>query len=189
MPHAIPPDLQPSLTFVTERIEKQAAQSGTPLTEEEHQLLSNLPTRATKLDWYDPEYPTFEIQAPIDHAYERLCLLAKEAYAGDLRADPGLAANWRLAAAVSTLHQHPMAWLLWWAGLRQHKPWWDRLLLFLTALLWVLFNLVVAIVGGDRISGPRGWLLFVVANVGALVLIYFICRWTGSRHLRQLFQK
>src|SRR5579871_518536 len=127
-------DLSAALAFVIDRIEQEAMRSGEPLNEDERFLLNNLPrvSTATDINLGDPEAtPPY---VPRDRTYERLCVLAKAARRNDVQLNPA-SLDWEFAFAVAKLNQHPLSWLLQWAGVKQHRPWWDRWLLIVAALL------------------------------------------------------
>ena len=120
-------DLQRALEFVISRVEEEAHDVGEPLSEDEKQLLRNLPSQAAFGYWRTPTEPFI----PRDFVYERLCSVARSAY----RRSPS--PEWRFCAAVLKLNRHPMLWLLWWAGAREPRPWWDRWSLIASGLLLV----------------------------------------------------
>ena len=145
-------DLNAALAFVIDRIKQQAMRSGEPLNEEERFLLNNLPTVSTapEISIGDPEVPLQFV--PRDETYERLCVLAKAARRNDLRLNPA-SLDWDFAFAVAKLSQHPLCWLLQWAGVKQRRPWWDRWLLILAALLFIAASVSLMVV--VRFVGKR----------------------------------
>ena len=76
-----------------------------------------------------------------------------------------------------------------WAGVKEHKPWWDRPLLVVTALTFtsVTFALMwFAEVG----SGSRsGWIAFDVGYIGMLLLFYFASRHIEEWQLKHTIEK
>ena len=110
-----PGDLDAALTFVIGRVEAQAMLSGEPLDEDERLLLNDLPTTPSmpEISNDDPMFPT-HIRLR-DTTYERLCALAKAARRSDVAENPALL-DWDFAFSVTKLNNHPMYWLLQWAG-------------------------------------------------------------------------
>jgi len=130
-------DLDAALRFVIGRIEEEANRSGKPLSHEERLLLNNLPTDPPLFQnsgGYE-EFPP--VVVPRDATYERLCALAKSAQHSDRTVNAD-ADGWEFAVAVSTLYRHPISWLLWWAGVKTHKPARDPLLLLGAAALLLI---------------------------------------------------
>jgi uncharacterized membrane protein YcjF (UPF0283 family) len=135
----------------------------------------------------DPEWPAFLI--PRDTAFERLCTLARAAHNADAQLNPASTLDWEFAVAVLKLNRHPMSWLLGWAGMKERRPWWDRWLLIVAALLVAIgFAAVMLIAGNDS------WSRFQWAGVGAgyvaiLILLYLGSRWTEQRQLKQTIER
>jgi hypothetical protein len=173
-------DLDDALSFVVERIEREATRSGKPLTEEEGSLLNNLPTTplfplsATS----DPEF--LPLPVPRDLAYERLIALAKEARQHDVRVDSMSHRKWRNAATVFKLNKHPMSWLLRWSGIREQKPWWDGSLLIISATLLVFCFVAIILWGIVETWTRLGWIAVGLGYFVVVLLLYF-----GSRHIEE----
>jgi hypothetical protein len=184
-------DLTQALAFVVRRIEEEARRSGEPLTDEQRFLLHDLPRESVfpPDSGSAPEFPPPMMRPPKDLAYERLIALAKEARRNDLQLTPTSELDWKFADAVSKLNDHPMSWLLRWAGVKERKPWWDRPLLVGTALTFasVTFALMwFAEVG----SGSRsGWIAFGVGYIGILLLFYFASRHIEEWQLKHTIEK
>jgi hypothetical protein len=182
-------DLETSLAFVIGRIEEEATRSGEPLSDEERALLNDLPTTSVVPMWYGSDPESLTVTVPRDTAFERLCALARSARNSDARLIPTSALNWEFAAAVSKLNHHPMSWLLRWAGVKVRRPWWDRWLLVLAALL-VIFSGA----GLLLLAGNPPWTLFqrvgFAAGYAAVLLpIYFASRrleeWQLKRNIER----
>jgi hypothetical protein len=171
------PDLNDALSFLIKRIAEEATRSGKPLTEEEGFLLNNLPTAPLfpLTGPSDPEFPTLSV--PRDLAYERLIALAKEARQYDVRVDSTGDRRWRYAATVCKLNRHPMSWLLRWSGIREQKPWWDGLLLIISASLLVFCFVAMIFLGIVETWTRLGWIAGGLGFFVVVLLLYF-----GSRH-------
>lgn len=181
-------DLRVALEFVIRRIEEQAMRSGEPLNHEQRLLLNDLPESSPvpQIVVGDPESPA--ILVPRDMNYERLCAAAKAAYRSDLELNPA-SLDWQFAFDVLRLNRHPLNWLLQWPGVKQQKPWWDGWLLVAAALFFVVCTMTFmfpVIKGGDD---ARHWILFGVAYVALVVLMYFVSRsleqWQLRRHIEK----
>jgi hypothetical protein len=122
----------------------------------------------------DPESPT--VPVPRDTVFERLCALARDARKSDVRLAPTSALDWEFAAAVSKLNHHPMSWLLHWAGVKVRRPWWDRWLLVLAALLVIFSGAGLMLLAGNPPWTPFRWIGFAAAYIAVLLPIYFASR-------------
>jgi hypothetical protein len=163
-------DMSAALAFVINRIEEQAMRLGQPLDEEQRYLLNNLPDQpdAPEFSTGDPEFPVnFRLR---DITYERLCALAKGAYRNDRKMNTG-SHEWEFAFNVSKLNRHPMCWLLQWAGVKQRKPWWDRLLLVAVALVSILATMSMMLLVIDK---GWAWWRWAVVGVGCIGLMFFV---------------
>jgi hypothetical protein len=132
-------DLKAATKFVIDRIAAEATQSGKRLTSEEQFLLENLPHTSPAMTFAasDPRNLT---PVPRDLNYERISALAKHAYLADFPQNHELL-KWECASAVFLFHNDPMWTLLHYAGVRNHRPWWDPFLLLFGALLWIAITL------------------------------------------------
>src|ERR1700722_12627982 len=157
-------DLDAARGFVMARIEDQAMRSGEPLSEEQHFLLHNLPRRSDPLEFNngDPEYPVYLV--PRDTIYERLCVLARAAHRGDVELNPG-SQEWEFAFKVLKLNRHPMCWLLQWAGVKLQRPWWDRWLLAIAALFFVISTMILMLLVMDEPWALWRWTAVVAGYV------------------------
>jgi hypothetical protein len=175
-------DLIAALNFVTQRIEAEAKLQGEPLNDDERVLLHNLPTESLIDVSPGPDSPGLVLR---DFGYERLCSLAKAAYRADLSMSSGGTAAWEFAAAVSRLHRHPIRFVLQWGGVKVQKPWWDKWLLIVAALVVV----VVGLAGGLLIDGqPKTSARFIITvSVAAafFLAIYFSSRQIERWQLKQ----
>jgi hypothetical protein len=184
-PMNVTEDLRPALEVVIARIEQEALRSGEPLNDEQRFLLNNLPTESAlpAMDGTDPESPPL-VSIPRDLAYECLIALAREARRNDRQANPASAVEWKLAYVVSKLNRHPMAWLLEWAGMKEPKPWWDRPVLVVSALL--VTGTAVALLVSAEIAGRGPWLWIGVgiAPISMLGVLWLLSRRMQDRHLR-----
>jgi hypothetical protein len=182
-------DLEHALAFVIDRMEEEATRSGYPLTDEQRFLLNDLPRDSAlpMTNANDPEYPPMIV--PRDVAYERLIALARNARRNDQRVNPASDLEWKFAVAVSSLNRHPMSWLLHWAGMKQPRPWWDRLLLIGASLLFT-FLLVALILFGEIETATRlRWLGIGVGYIVMLLLVYFASRHIGEWQLTKIIEK
>lgn len=181
-------DLGAALRFVIGRIEEEAMRSGGPLSDDQHLLLNNLPKHSSlpEIVTGDPESPPLLV--PRDTTYERLCALAKAAHRNDLELNPA-SLDWEFAFAVSKLNRHPMCWLLQWAGVKRRRPWWDRWLLLIAALFFIMSTMALMLLAGNE-----PWNLFQWAGVGAgyiaiMLLMYFASRRIEERQLEQNIER
>jgi hypothetical protein len=165
-------DLSAALNFVSQRIEAEAKLQGEPLNDDERVLLENLPAESLIDVSPSPDSPTL---VPRDFGYERLCAIAKAAYRADL-SNAERTAAWEFAAAVSKLHGHPMRWLLQWGGVRIEKPWWDKWLLFLAALLVVVVGLTCGLLADGQPKTSARFIASVSAGMAFFLGIYFSSR-------------
>ena len=182
-------DLDKSLAFVIGRIEEEATRSGEPLSDEERFLLNDLPTYSVVPmgNGSDPESLT--VLVPRDTVFERLCALARDARNSDARLAPTSAIDWEFAAAVSKLNHHPMSWLLHWAGVKVRRPWWDRWLLVLAALLVIFSGAGLMLLAGNLPWTPFRWIAFAVAYAAVLLPIYFASRRLEEWQLKQNIER
>jgi len=183
-----PADLRAALAFVIGRIEEQAMLSGEPLNEEERFLLNNLPTVsiATEISIGDPEVPLHFV--PRDRMYERLCALAKAALRNDVQLNPA-ALDWDFAFAVAKFRQHPLSWLLQWAGVKQRRPWWDRWLLIVAALVFIAASVPLMLLVIDQPWWFWRWAVVVAGYTGILLFMYFASRRIEQRQLRRNIER
>lgn len=179
-------DLDTALAFVTKRIEEEAMQSGSPLSDDERVLLHDLPRRSEMPMWSDSESLVF---VPRDTAYEKLCTAAKAAYRKDLLINPNSASNWEFAAAVSRLNRHPISWLLHWAKVKERKPWWDKWALLAAALLFIASMAVPMVLAGAEPWTPLRWTAVGIGYVAAIVLMYFASRRIEEWQLKRTIER
>jgi hypothetical protein len=177
-------DFSAALAFVIYRIEQEAMRSGEPLNEEERFLLNNLPTVSTapEINIGDPEVPLPSI--PRDRTYERLCVLAKAARRNDVQLNPA-SLDWDFAFAVAKLSHHPLSWLLQWAGVKQRRPWWNRWLLIVAALLVIGAGVPLMFLVIDRPWSLWRWTIVVAGYTGVLLFMYFASRRIERRQLKR----
>lgn len=173
-------DLDKSLAFVIGRIEDEATRSGEPLSDEERSLLNDLPTDSVVPMWSGSDPESLTIPVPRDGVFERLCALARNARNSDARLTAASAFDWEFASAVSKLNHHPMSWLLHWAGVKVRRPWWDRWLLVLAALLVIFSGAGLMMLAGNSPWTVFQWIGFAVANIAVWLPIYL-----SSRRLEQ----
>jgi hypothetical protein len=177
-------DIEKALSFVIARVEGEAMLSGEPLNEDERDLLNDLPRTPSmpEISSYDPAFST-DVRLR-DTNYERLCALAKAARLKDVALNPAML-DWDFAFSVTKLNNHPMCWLLQWAGVKQHRPWWDRWLLVAAAVLFFaatmpLFSLVV-----DKPPAIWRWALTGSGYVLAILCMYFASRRVERKQLQR----
>jgi hypothetical protein len=181
-------DLGAALGFVISRIEEQATRSGKPLTEEQLFLLSNLPHHSATPEFNtgDPEFPLYFV--PRDTTYERLCALAKSAHRSDLELNPG-SPDWEFAFNVTKLSRHPMCWLLQWAGMKQRRPWWDRWLLIIAALLFIMSTMPLMLLVINEPVAWWSWTAVVAGYISIMLLMYFASRRIEERQLERNIER
>lgn len=138
-------DLDAAIGFVIDRISEQGTRCGTHLSDHERHFLHYLPTHPTNptLVWREGFYsrtawPTRPLR---DYQFERLCALAKDAHRYDVETGTSAKNEWKFAAAVLQLNNHPMAWFLNWAGIRTRARWSGCLLVCTATLIIILFSL------------------------------------------------
>lgn len=181
-------DLRVALTFVIGRIEEQAMLSGEPLSEDQRFLLINLPnvSSAPEISLGDPEVPVHFI--PRDRTYERLCTLAKAARRNDITLNPA-SLDWDFAFAVAKLNHHPLSWLLQWAGVKQRRPWRDRWLLIIAAVLFIAATIPLMLLVVDRPWAWWRWAIVIGGYVGAAVSMYFVSRRIEKQQLERSIER
>ena len=182
------PDLSAAVDFITRQITQEAHRSDQPLDEEEQFLLANLPRSSAFSMGADAEDP---LANPRDLAFEKLCTLAKSARIHDLSLRSDAANDWEFAIAVLTLQGHPMLWLLQWAGIKEKKPWWDRWLLFIAAILLscsgsLAIILAISIAENGTLRGHAWWAAILFACVLLLLLLLLISRRLEHWHLQEV---
>ena len=157
--------------------------SGEPLNEQQRFLLNNLPTHSDSHETNigHPEAPLYFV--PRDATYERLCALAKSANESDLEFNPG-SHDWEFAFNFLKLHRHPMCRLLQWAGMKQRRPWWDRLLLIIAAMLFIILATPLMLLI-DRTRSVWRWTAFIAGYVVIVFLMYFASRRIEERQLER----
>jgi hypothetical protein len=170
-------DLDVALQFVKRRINEEALRSCDPLTDDQRDLLEDLPAEQFLPEAYagDPEY----IPLPRDLAFERLCALARAAHRRDRTLNP-TERDWQFAKAVTQLYEHPMSWLLGWAGVQSRRPWSDAWLLVVCAIFCISTCILLMFVGLET----RLWLRCPISASGLALLIagmYF-----GTKQLERL---
>jgi hypothetical protein len=182
-------DLEHALAFVIHRIEQEATRSGNPLTDEQRFLLNDLPKDSVlpMTNVSDPEYPPMIILR--DVTYERLIALARDARRNDQQANPAADLEWKFAVAVSSLNRHPMSWLLRWAGMKQPRPWWDRLLLIGASLLFVVLLMALLLFGEIQTRTRLRWVGVGVGYIVAVLLLYSACRHIEEWQLTKIIDK
>jgi hypothetical protein len=163
--------VETAAAFVIKRIEEEAFRLQEPLDDEQQFLLTNLPTTSTS----STSSGGFEELPPVvtlrDFNYEKLCRITRSAIEQDFEASPYGTANWQLAAAVFKLNEHPMAWLLEWGGVNPERPWWDKWLLVVAGLIFVVFGMVAMFIV-DSHPSPVTWMIAASGYVIVLVLLY-----------------
>ena len=189
------PDLDAAIAFIIERIGEEAVRSGAQLTAGEKQFLHHLPRHPTnptvrswpgKSYWFTPHLRDF--------SFERLCRLTRDAHRHDLETHPNAAMEWKFAGAVLELNEHPMAWLLNWAGMRTKSRWGGCLLVCCATLIVTLFFLGAMAIslmlrGENGLAFNTIFIVGGVALVGALAVLYIamqkIDRWLTRRAVEQ----
>lgn len=182
-------DLNAALSFVTGRINEEAIQSGAPLNAQQSLLLTNLPSSASVVWIPGPETPDPPL-VPRDLNYERLCTLAKAAYLSDRQIHPA-SLDWEFAFAVFRLNRHPMWSLLQQAGLKYRRPAWDRILLIIASLVFVVAGVVLAFLVGlrDEPWSRIQWIEYGFGYGAVVVLMYFASRRIEEMQLRKEIER
>jgi hypothetical protein len=178
-------DLDWAMNFVVHRIEKEATESGHPLTEEERSLIKNLPSSTYSPAWAPNLGPPKLV--PRDWSLERLSALAKAAYATDCQTKAA-APDWQFAFAVFTLNNHPMWGILLHAGLKYRRPLADQFSVLIAGLL-VVFGLAFAITS-LLFAQSRLWALCLSLGAGlglvaTAVWLYFAAKKAQDRRLEK----
>ncbi len=182
-------DLEAALSFVTGRVNQEAAHSGEPLNVQQSLLLANLPS-STPVIWLPgPETPDPTL-VPRDVNYEPLCALAKAAYLSDRQINLA-SLDWEFAFAVFRLNRHPMWGLLQQAGVKWRRPKWDGILLVLASLLFVAAGVVLAFLVGlrDEPWTRLQWVKFGFGYSAVLVLMYFASRRIEETQLQKEIER
>ena len=178
-------DLNLALSFAISRIEGAAQRAGTPLNDNEQQMLRNLPTNSA----FSPARSELQPFIPRDFVYERLCAAAKDAYRADSSPGNPAASKWRFCAAVFKLNQHPMLWLLQWAGVDVPKPWWDYLLLVVAGLALV-GTVVGAFFLAEYLHWNRGHYIAIALYASLVIASHFALKnwekWQARRVIETL---
>ena len=181
-------DIDAALRFVIGRIEDEAMLSGRPLDEDERLLLNNLPRTPTtpEISNYNPEFST-QVRLR-DATYERLCALAKAARGKDVALNPTLL-DWDFVFSVAKLHNHPVCWLLQWAGVKQRRPWWDRWLLVGAAVLFVAITMPLFFLVVDKPPAIWGWIVVGGGYIFAMLCMYFASRRIERKQLERNIER
>jgi hypothetical protein len=182
-------DLDKSLAFVIGRIEEAATRSGEPLSDDQRFLLNHLPKSSTLPIWNGPDPEGLVVLIPRDAAFERLCTVARAAHNSDALLNPASTSDWEFAVAVLKLNRHPMTWLLRWAGMKERRPWWDRWLLIVAALLVILCFAALMLIAGNDPWTRFQWTGIGAACIAILLLLYFASRWIEERQLKQTIER
>ena len=182
--------LHRALEFIVRSIEEQATLEGEPLSDEQNFLLTNLPTSPSYSVDNTSTVPFVSPSLmPRDRDYERLIALAKKARRRSIGSGyPRQDSQWIFAAAVCKLNHHPMFWLLQWAGVKDPRARWDRLLLVISALLIVsIVTLSVLVEIWTR--SLWAWVCLGVGFLVGAVLLYVGSRHLEERQLKRIIEK
>jgi hypothetical protein len=191
-------DLDSAVEFVIRRIAEVASLSGVPLTDHEEHFLYHLPRHPTNptVNFQRGFYSKVSWQVPLlrDFSFERLCSLAKDAHRHDLKTSPSAVSEWKFAGAVLDLNNHPIAWLLHWAGIKT-RPRWDGCLLVVIATFIVSLFLLGIFATLVSKRGEGGLLLSPIeiicgAALIAIFIVFYISirkleRWLGRREIEK----
>lgn len=172
-------DLHAALQFVTGRIAEDAVLSGEPLNAEQRRMLEYLPSSVPSM--HSPDLGPAPL-VPRNLDLERLCSLANRAHLKDVQLTPS-SLDWNFAIAVLKLNRHPMFGLLGQAGVKYEKPWWDSILLFFAALLFVLATVTLMVFLLVKSSSWLRWVIFVCGYVACLCVAYIVSRRVEERQL------
>jgi len=180
-------DLSAVLEFVIRRIEQEALRSGQPLSDEQRSLLNDLPTSSSISHIATGEPESLPEPVPRDTNYEKLIAAAKTAYRQDRELNPS-SRDWEFSISVLKLNRHPMNWLLGWAGVKQPKPWWDRWLLFLAALIFIAGTMTLIVLLAEK-PGLFTKLLLGAGYVALVLVSYLASRGIEVRELERTIEK
>jgi hypothetical protein len=193
-------DCDAALRFVIEHINREADRTGSPLDENDTELLENMPIKPTNPTLQGDSF-AYEGNLPMpvlrDFQYERLCTLAKNAHKHDVAVRPEAIQQWVFAAAVLRFHRHPMGWLLEWAGIKvkKAKTPFDGCLLWATGLTVVIS--LITVVALVLIFSPRQgqllkfslWIGGGCLGGGVVACSYFLARrlesWQGEQTIEK----
>lgn len=81
-----------------------------------------------------------------------------------------------------------MNWLLGWAGVKQPKPWWDRWLLFLAALIFIAGTMTLIVLLAEK-PGLFTKLLLGAGYVALVLVSYLASRGIEVRELERTIEK
>ena len=179
-------DLDAALSFVVERIAKQARLSGEALTSEQRFLLDNLPSGSASTRSLVPVgHPEIVELVTRNINYERVCAVAKAAYRADRETNPE-SLDWEFAYAVFTLNGHPMWGVLNLAGVKMYRrPLWDQLFILIAALCPLIAVIFLA-------TGPQTvlrWAGILCPTVAVMLLMYFASQQIGQRQLENHIER
>ena len=180
-------DLSAVLEFVIRRNEQEALRSGQPLSDEQRSLLNDLPTSSSISHIATGEPESLPEPVPRDTNYEKLIAAAKTAYRQDRELNPS-SRDWEFSISVLKLNRHPMNWLLGWAGVKQPKPWWDRWLLFLAALIFIAGTMTLIVLLAEK-PGLFTKLLLGAGYVALVLVSYLASRGIEVRELERTIEK
>lgn len=180
-------DLSAVLEFVIRRNEQEALRSGQPLSDEQRSLLNDLPTSSSISHIATGEPESLPEPVPRDTNYEKLIAAAKTAYRQDRELNPS-SRDWEFSISVLKLNRHPMNWLLGWAGVKQPKPWWDRWLLFLAALIFIAGTMTLIVLLAEK-PGLFTKLLLGAGYVALVLVLYLASRGIEVRELERTIEK
>jgi hypothetical protein len=82
-----------------------------------------------------------------------------------------------------------MSWLLRWAGLKEHRPWWDRPLLVGASLLFTFLMMALMLFGEIETVTRLRWVVFGAGYISMLFLVYFASRHIEEWQLKQTIEK
>jgi hypothetical protein len=133
-----------------------------------------LPSSVPPTAYPDPEFPPL---VPRNLDLERICALGKAAYENDAQSKPS-SLDWEFAFAVFNLNRHPMWGVLQQTGLRCRRPWWDRFVLIIVALLFIIAAMSLMFLVDIERPTPAKWIELGLGYVAIMILMY-----VGSRRL------
>ena len=181
-------DLDAALKFVIRRVEEQAALLGVPLTDEQRFLLNNLPFPSYSMPVARVGLFLPPPLVPRDVNYERVCALGKAAYLNDRQVNPG-SLDWDFAFAVFKLNRQPMWGLLYRAGVKYKRPWWDHVLLLVAALLLIAGSASLILLAGEEPRTLSKWAGIGCGYAGILILMFFASRRIEKRQLEEEIER
>lgn len=166
-------EIDEAIEFIVSRTEEQACRENIPLDSSERLLLKSPPEEFFACN------VASESGGPVvpNAAMDRIVRLVICACEYDETSNSDLELQWNLATVLLKIAGHPVARILEAADLKPQVevPWWDRWLLWLSALVVIIVTLPVMILTNSELAG--GIAFFVLLGI-----VYLLIR--RQEHLR-----